>query len=252
VRTAGRGQAEEHTDDTDAAIAARSSDEPGIPGSRMASEGTVDGAGGESGNAAGDATGASVARRARGTTAREGAPSYVVSVVVVCLLALIASAAVLAWSVLAADGADGDTTATDAVAVEAYAQDRREVLELTQEFFVQANTFDSRDLTDYKDRVNPMLTPEFADVFQQSVDELLAKLARTKLRSEADFRVAAIESMDQSSAEVLVAGNGSTRSTLVDRLYFPRWRVSLVKGDSGWLVDNYEMLIGDGGTVIGQ
>jgi len=184
--------------------------------------------------------------------AHAGAPSYVVTVVVVCLLLLVASAGVLVWSAVSADGADTGSQATDAVALDAYAQERQEVLELTQQFFVQANTFDSRNLDDYKQRVQPLLTPGFARTFNKSVDEVLAKLARTKLRSEAEFRVAAIESMDQSTAQILVAGNGSTRSTLVDRLFFPRWQVQAVKADDGWRIDNYDILVGDGGTVIGQ
>jgi hypothetical protein len=187
-----------------------------------------------------------------GASRSQDAPSYVVATVVICLLLLVASTGVLVWSAVSADGADGTSRGNEAMALDAGAQQRKEVLELTEEFFVQANTYDSRALPDYKERVHPLLTPGFTETFDKTVDDVLAKLAETKLRSEAVFRVAAIKSMDQDSAEVLVAGNGSTRSTLVDRIFFPRWRVVVVRTDDGWRVDDYETVLGDGSTVVGQ
>jgi Mce-associated membrane protein len=181
-----------------------------------------------------------------------GGPSWVVAAVVVSLLLLVASAGVLVWSAVAASGSDGSDRAQQAQATATQSESRREVLAAAQSFFVESNNYDVRAIADYQDRVHPLLTPEFTTTFDTTVDEVLSELRPTKLVSQGVFRVAAIKSLDADSAEVLVAGNASAESTLVDRVFFPRWRVMLVRVDGQWLVDDYQTLVGDGGTVVGQ
>lgn len=185
------------------------------------------------------------------TTRTPDAPSYVVATVVICLLLLVASAGVLVWSAVSANGADKSSSAQDATELAASAKERQEILELAETFLVQALTYDWRAIPGYQERVHPLLTPEHVEQFDNGVEEGLSKIAeQNKVMSEVVFRVAAIKSLSPDSAEVLVAGNGTSRSKVINRVFFPRLLVVMEKVDGEWLVASFEDL-GGGSTVVG-
>jgi len=170
---------------------------------------------------------------------------------VVCALLLATSLGVLGW---AWDRQRDINDAQDARVKQALvsstdAAQRAEALEAAQTFFVEANRFSVEDLPEYTARVEPLLTPEFAKPFNDATNKILGQLKETKLSARARYVTGAIESIDIDSAAVLVAGDARSTSTVVQRVSFPRWRVSLVKDGERWLVDNYEEL-GDAGLAF--
>lgn len=184
-------------------------------------------------------------------TPRSDSPPWLVPVAVVCALLLTASLGVLVWSLdrRSEAGEGQDAQVQQAIESSADAARRQEVLQAARTFFIEANRFSVTDLPEYTGRVEPLLTQEFAEPFTQATDEILGQLKSTKLSSRARYVTGAIESIDADSTAVLVAGNARSSSTVVDRVSFPRWRVSLVKDGESWLVDDYEEL-GDAGLAF--
>lgn len=184
-------------------------------------------------------------------TPRSDSPTWLAPLAVVCALLLTASLGVLGWAwdqhQETTEGQDAEVR--QAVATAADSAQRQEALVAGRTFFVEANKFSVADLVEYTERVEPLLTPDFATSFNDATDKILGQLKRTKLASRARYVVGAIESIDADSAAVLVAGNARSTSTVVERVSFPRWRVSLVKDGESWLVDNYEEL-GDAGLAF--
>jgi len=169
-------------------------------------------------------------------------------VAVVCALVLAASLGVLGYAVDRLRETDEATTQS-AVASSTEAAQRQAALEAARVFFVEANRFSVTDLPEYTERVEPLLTPDFAKPFNDATDKILGQLEETKLSARARYVAGAIETIDADSAAILVAGNARSTSTVLRRVSFPRWRVSLVNDGDRWLVDNYEEL-GDAGLAF--
>ena len=117
---------------------------------------------------------------------------------------------------------------------------RQEVRAAAEQFATAINTYDVTDLDPYVKRVKPLLTDDLAEQFEASTQDLLANFAETKIISKGSVKQVAISSMDADSAETLAA---ITVATLPENLQFGqprlRWRISLVKVDGKWLVDNF-------------
>ena len=180
-----------------------------------------------------------------------GSPTWLAPVAVSCALLLAASLGVLVWAWDRHRDANDAQNAQvmQAVASSADAAQREEALEAARTFFLEANRFSVENLPEYTERVEPLLTADFAHAFNDATDKILGQLKETKLSASARYVTGAIEVIDADSADVLVAGNARSSSTVVQRVSFPRWRVSLVKDGEDWLVDNYEEL-GDAGLAF--
>ncbi|GAA3540048.1 hypothetical protein AFL01nite_29450 [Aeromicrobium flavum] len=117
---------------------------------------------------------------------------------------------------------------------------RQDVRAATERFATAINTYDVTDLDEYTKRVEPLLTDELAEQFQASTRDLLAKFEAAKIVSRGKVGQVAVDSIDRDSAEAIAAITISTEPENVQygqpRL---RWRVSLVKDDGQWLVENF-------------
>jgi hypothetical protein len=161
-------------------------------------------------------------------------------VAVVCALLLVASLGVLTYAVDRLRDTDRQDAAVQAaVDNSAEAAEREAALEAARGFFMTANNYSVEDLPAYNERVLPLLTSGFAKQFKAATRKILGQLKETKLTARGRYVVGAVETIDADSAAVLVAGNARSTSTLVRRVYYPRWRVSLVKEGESWLVENY-------------
>ena len=182
---------------------------------------------------------------------RSDSPTWLVPVAAVCALLLVASLGVLVWSWDRHRETDDaqDAQVVQAAASSADSAQREAALEAARSFFVAANNYSVTDLPDYNKRVSPLLTPEFAKQFNDATDKILGQLKETKLTAHGRYVAGAVQTIDADSAAVLVAGNARSTSTVVRRVFYPRWRVSLVKEGESWLVDDYTEL-GDAGLAF--
>lgn len=167
---------------------------------------------------------------------------------VVCGLLLAASLGVIGYSVDKLRDSD-QARVQEAVASQTSSAEREAVLAAARTFFVEANNFSVQRLPEYTGRVEPLLTPGFAKSFKKAANTILGQLIETELSARGRYVAGAVESIDPDSAAVLVAGNARSTSTVSRRVYFPRWRVSLVKDGDIWLVDDYTEL-GDAGLAF--
>jgi len=117
---------------------------------------------------------------------------------------------------------------------------RQDARAAAEKFAASVNTYDVTDLDPYVERVTPLLTDDLAQQFEDSTTDLLAKFAEAKIKSTGEVKQVAIESIDGDSAEALASISVTTAPSDVQagqpRL---RWRISLVRDDDGWLVDNF-------------
>ena len=117
---------------------------------------------------------------------------------------------------------------------------RPDVIAAASRFATSINTYDVTKIDEYDARVAPLLTSSFATQFKASSEGLLAAYAKTKLQSTGKVRQAAVESIDDDSAKVLVAVDADTvpAGTLTNppRL---RWQVSVVRQHGVWLIDDF-------------
>lgn len=163
--------------------------------------------------------------RSRGGAVIRGR-SIVVGLVVVTLVALAAGAALLARGPQIPASADSAS--------------RQDVRAATERFATAINSYDVTDLDEYVERVEPLLTDELAEQFKASTRDLLAKFEAAKIVSKGKVGQVAVDSIDRDSAEAIAAITITTEPENVQygqpRL---RWRVSLVKKDGDWLVENF-------------
>lgn len=166
------------------------------------------------------------------------APSLFVALVAVVGLVLVASIGAIVW-LARGDSADASTSTGDADL-------RGELVGVAEQFFVEANTYDFTDVADYKGRVHPLMTEQNRKTFDATMQQIAEGFADIKARATGTVRRAAVETVDDDSATVMVTGDAQFDSTRLERTYFPRWEVALRLVDGEWLVENHTEL-GDSG-----
>lgn len=119
---------------------------------------------------------------------------------------------------------------------------RQHVLARASDFVTAYNTYSSRKIGDYQDRVGGLLTDDFDKEFEKASSAYLGAL-RKKRQTSRDATVlgAAVDSIDDDSAEVIVAVDATIENTDSSKpipRHF-RWRVSLERVDGSWLVSKY-------------
>jgi hypothetical protein len=123
--------------------------------------------------------------------------------------------------------------------------ERNEVASRATDFAVTANTFDYSDLDDYRTRMKSLLTADYYKIFRENSDATATVLKTNKVTlksGKAKVLDVAIESIDEDSAETLVAVDSAIESNDAKasaRRNF-RWTVSLVKVKGEWLVSKFE------------
>ncbi|MGH3472866.1 MAG: hypothetical protein ACRDPG_12600 [Nocardioidaceae bacterium] len=106
-------------------------------------------------------------------------------------------------------------------------------------FVANMNSYSVSNIGAYRNRLRPMLTPGFAQSFDLAVKNIVSEVKATKMSSTGDVLSTAISSMDAHSATALVVADAHVTSALGDRIRHFRWRVTLVKGNGRWLVDDF-------------
>lgn len=166
---------------------------------------------------------------------------------VVLVVALVASAATLGWLLIDRDGG----------ASEDLQSEREAVMSQTEQFVLRLNTYgpdqldDQGHLTEYRDQVKEVITPKFASDFETSG----LPIAEETVKTAGYGRIAKIfgvgvETIDADSATVIVAAgmtgsypdpkapDDASKRVDADEDVL-RWQVDLVKTNGEWLVDDY-------------
>ncbi|GAA3525835.1 hypothetical protein GCM10022234_23710 [Aeromicrobium panaciterrae] len=121
--------------------------------------------------------------------------------------------------------------------------EREKVISRAKDFATAYNTYDIANLADYQERLKGVLTPTYDKEFVKVTDAVFAALKDKKQKSgEAKVRGVAIESIDDDSAEAIVAVDATITNTdnkaAIVRHF--RWKVSFTKSGDDWRVNNFE------------
>ncbi len=121
--------------------------------------------------------------------------------------------------------------------------DRELVISRANDFATAYNTYNVAEIDDYQKRLKGLLTPKYDEQFVQVTNAVFEALKDKKQQSgEAKVRGVAIESIDEDSAEAIVAVDATISNTdnkaAVVRHF--RWKVSFTKSGDEWLVSNFE------------
>lgn len=121
--------------------------------------------------------------------------------------------------------------------------DREKVISRARDFATAYNTYDVAKLEDYQKRLKGLLTSDYDEQFVQVTNAVFKALEDKKQKSgEAKVRGVAIESIDEDSAEAIVAVDATISNTdnkaAVVRHF--RWKVSFTKTGEEWLISNFE------------
>lgn len=158
------------------------------------------------------------------------------------VLALIASLVWLAIGLAAA--ATGDE--------EARGQDREAVILRAREYVDAAWNYgagdldDEQQLTDYRDRVTPLITTSFASEFEKTVPVLQQLINDEGFARQTEVDHVGVETLDADSATAIVSG--TITETQGDRQLAPSpffWELDLEKVDDVWLVSDLGGFQGD-------
>ena len=121
--------------------------------------------------------------------------------------------------------------------------EREKIISRAQDFATAYNTYDVGDLADYQKRLKGLLASDYDAQFVKVTDAVFTALKDKKQKSgEAKVRGVGIESIDEDSAEAIVAvdstiTNTDTKGAVVRHF---RWKVSFTKNGKEWLVSNFE------------
>lgn len=122
---------------------------------------------------------------------------------------------------------------------------REAAVAVANDFAVTYNTYDVAELEDYQDRVGGLLTEDYRTEFTQITDSIFEAIAETDQSSgDAQVRQIAVQSMDDDTAELLVAVDADLTNTdnegIVPRTM--RWIVFMARVDGEWKVDRFESI----------
>lgn len=152
-------------------------------------------------------------------------PRMLVALLLVC--ALVAVSVALVIQALAARH-------TDAL--------RGEAVDIARDYSVALSSFDFQSLDANRDRVVGMSTPAFAGKYNEMVDALRQIVTEGKGQATATADHVGIESLDDSSAVVLVFVDQQAKNVLSPEGNSQKYRmvVSLVRDGDRWVVDNVD------------
>lgn len=123
------------------------------------------------------------------------------------------------------------------------APEREKVISRAKDFATAYNTYDVADLDDYQKRLKGLLTSDYDKQFVKVTDAVFEALKDKKqVSGDAKVRGVAVESIDEDSAEAIVAVDSTITNTdnkaAVVRHF--RWTLSFTKTGNEWLVSNFE------------
>jgi len=163
----------------------------------------------------------------------------VVTVVLACAFVVAITAGVL-LSLRYADTNGQAEASRSGSSITKEQQEREDVQAAVSAFVANLNSYSVKDIDGYQDRLKPLLTPGFAQSFDLAVENIVAQVKATNMTSEGEVLSTAVSSIDPNSATALVVADATVKSALGDRLRHFRWRVSLIKSEGTWLIDDFK------------
>lgn len=163
----------------------------------------------------------------------------------VLVVALLASGGTLIWLLA---GRQGDASDLQA--------EREKVMAQSEQFMLRVNTYgpdllDSKgEMPKYRQLVSEVITPKFRTSFESGVTAAEQTVAKAGVARTAKVFATGVSTIDADSATALVAGSFTNsypqgkRRVNADPAPF-RVRVTLVKTDGKWLVDNFTPVTGE-------
>lgn len=141
--------------------------------------------------------------------------------------------------------------------------ERDEVLSLTTTFLQRVNNYgpdgvQGDRMPEYRERVVELLSPKFAEEFQNTVAAAEATVAQAGMSRSSEVTGTGVSVLDSDSATVLAAGSFTNsypdqQGGRVDTTPLPfRFEVSLVKVEGEWLVDGFQPVLGPEAPDQGQ
>lgn len=164
------------------------------------------------------------------------------------LALLLVGVLVLLWVTLTRAGGPWGTGGADA------AQERRDaVMSTSEQFLLRMGTYgpemldDEGRMTEYRDRVEEVITDKFAEDFAEQATVAEQLVAQADQQREAEVFASGVASVDDDTATTLVAGaftdtygDGEPQAPSSFRM-----EVELVRVDGEWLVDNFSPIGAD-------
>jgi Mce-associated membrane protein len=117
---------------------------------------------------------------------------------------------------------------------------REDVQRVASSFAANVNTYSSRDIDGYSERVKPLLTDKFEGSFSRAIQGIVAQMRSAQIESQGEVLVTGVSSVDQDSATVLVVVDADVSTAVGERARHFRWEVDLVRQQGKWLVDGFE------------
>lgn len=196
---------------------------------------------------------------------RSASAGFRLGLLVVLVLVLVGSFAVTGYLVAtrtsSVEGGLADRVGTVLTGDDAIAAEREQVMEVASQFLLRVNTYGPDDLAEdgtmpgYRESVSELITSSFRADFEQQVGTAEQTVAAADLGRSAEIFGAGVATMDADSATALVAGaftntypgSGRRAGERIEDEPAPfRVRVSLVKTDGEWLVDDFAPVTGGG------
>ena len=132
-------------------------------------------------------------------------------------------------------------------------REREAVMSQTQQFMLRMGTYgpdmldDKGGMPEYRARVKAVITSKFAVSFDKQAGTAEELVAKSGVSRQADVFATGVSTLDGDSATALVAGSftdtyrkGGQQEPIPFRI-----RVTLVKTDGRWLVDDFTPVTGD-------
>lgn len=162
------------------------------------------------------------------------------------LALLLLGVAALVWVALSRAGGPGGGDADTAQ------EERDAVMSTSEQFLLRMGTYgpdlvdDEGRMTDYRDRVEEVITDKFAEDFAEQATVAEQLVAQADQQREAEVFASGVASVDDDTATTLVAGaftdtygDGEPQAPSSFRM-----EVELVRVDGEWLVDDFSPLGG--------
>ena len=125
-------------------------------------------------------------------------------------------------------------------AYQAEEHDRADVVRVAERFTTVANSYDASSIDGYQKRIAPLLTTKFRAEFKKAMGDIVAPAKKAKMSSHGQVLASAVSGIDQDSASVLVVADAKVTTVFQTLARHFRWKVSLVKVDGRWLVDDFQ------------
>ncbi|RLV56438.1 hypothetical protein D9V41_05005 [Aeromicrobium phragmitis] len=132
----------------------------------------------------------------------------------------------------------------------------QQVVRVSNDFAVAYNTYDVADVEDYKSRLEGLLTDEYREQAFSVIDAIFGALEEKQQSSgDAEVLSTAVATLDEDSAQTLVAVDATIRNTDTEdagvQRHF-RWKLNLVKDGDDWKVENFESVASVEASAVPQ